>query len=46
MAADASEGLGLRNTESRIAALKGVITFENHADGGLKIIVRVPLKSI
>jgi signal transduction histidine kinase len=46
MAADASEGLGLRNTENRIAALKGVITFENHADGGLKIIVRVPLKLI
>lgn len=46
MAADASEGLGLRNTESRIAALKGVITFENHADGGLRIVVRVPLKLI
>ena len=46
MDAHASEGLGLRNTESRIAALKGVITFANHADGGFNIFVQVPLKLI
>jgi signal transduction histidine kinase len=42
MPADASEGLGLRNMESRIAALKGTITFQNQADGGLNTIVRIP----
>lgn len=37
------EGAGLRNTEIRIASLKGVFTFENHEGGGLKVRVLIPL---
>ncbi|WP_410220171.1 tetratricopeptide repeat protein [Pedobacter sp.] len=37
------EGIGLRNTETRITSLKGVFTFENHESGGLKVKVLIPL---
>ena len=46
MVADVSKGLGLRNMENRVAALKGVIAFENHPDGGLQIMVYLPLRPI
>lgn len=37
------KGSGIRNTENRIAALRGVINFEQNPNGGLIIKITVPL---
>lgn len=37
------DGTGIRNTESRIAALKGLFIFGNHGNGGVQATIRIPL---
>ena len=39
------KGSGIRNTENRIAALKGVITFEQNPNGGLIVKITVPTEN-
>lgn len=40
---DKKGGTGIRNTESRIVALKGLFIFGNHGNGGVHATIQVPL---
>lgn len=37
------DGIGIRNTESRIAAINGRFIFGNHGNGGVQAVIKVPL---
>lgn len=43
LSGDKKDGIGIRNTESRIAAINGHFIFGNHGNGGVQAVIKVPL---
>jgi signal transduction histidine kinase len=43
LSTNSNKGAGLRNTESRIAVLKGLFIFGNHTISGLQATIQIPL---